>query len=193
MLAGPVVPIAGDAAIIAERVVERPAIEAEVGGIGDPHRVEQLEPSDVGVAFGGHQRDLRVEQLLLRIEDVENRTGADALLGAGAFKGELVRRNRDLVGLNRIARGLVGRISRARGGDDGTLGADDLLQRLGFGRLGLPDARGGKSALVEGNSPAKADGRLGARIGRIFDLSEPTLDLRPRDADRDTDSGRQPG
>ena len=85
-----------DTAIIAERIVKRSAVEPEILRLGLAHRVQQLEAGDIGVALGGHQRDLRVQQLLLGIEDVEDGAGADALLGAGAFERELVGLDRDV-------------------------------------------------------------------------------------------------
>ena len=94
-IARPVVPVAGDVAVIAERIVERPAVEPEILRLGLAHGVQQLEAGDIGVALGRNQRDLRVEQFLLGIEDVEDGAGADALLGAGAFERELVGLDRD--------------------------------------------------------------------------------------------------
>ena len=52
----PVVPIARDIAIIAERIVERPALEPEIVGLGLAHRVKQLEAGDIGVAPRGDQQ-----------------------------------------------------------------------------------------------------------------------------------------
>ena len=71
-----------DPTVIAERIVKRAAVEAEIIGLGLAHGVQQLEAGDVSVALGGHQRDLRVQQLLLGIEDVENGARTNALFGA---------------------------------------------------------------------------------------------------------------
>src|SRR5918993_4343024 len=59
---GPVVPASGDPAVVAEGVVERPALEPEIVGLGLAHRVQQLGAGDIGVAPGGHERDLCVQQ-----------------------------------------------------------------------------------------------------------------------------------
>ena len=69
-IARPVVPIARDAAVIAQRIVERTATKTEVVGFGLPHGVEQLEARDIGVTPCRNELDLRVEQFLLGIEDV---------------------------------------------------------------------------------------------------------------------------
>ena len=115
--------IAGDAAVIAERIVERAAFEPEIVGLGLAHGVQQLEAGDIGVAPRGHQRDLRIEQFLLGIEDVEDGAGADAVLGAGAFERQFVGLHRDLVRCDRLLRGLVAGEGRAGVGDDRALGA----------------------------------------------------------------------
>ena len=128
--AGPVAPIVGHSAVIAERIVERPAVEVEVGGVGNAHRVQQLEAGDVSVALRGHQQHLRVEQLLLGVEHFDDRARADALLGAIALERELVGLDRDGVGLDRLLRRLVGRESRAHVGHHQPLAADDLLEQL---------------------------------------------------------------
>ena len=104
----PVVPVACDTPVVAERVVERAAVEVEVLGFGLAHRVEQLEAGDIGVAARGDERDLAVEQLLLGVEHVEHVAGADRLLGAGALERELVGGDGDLVRLDRLERRLVG-------------------------------------------------------------------------------------
>src|SRR3546814_11674235 len=66
----------------------------------DLHDVQQLEAIDVGVALGGHQGDLRVQKLLLRIQHVENRPGTDALLGTHALERQLVRLDSDRLRLD---------------------------------------------------------------------------------------------
>ena len=75
--------------------------------------------------------------------------GADGLLGAVAFERELVRLNRDGLGLDRVLRRVVVGVVGAGGLDDGALGAHDLLERLALPRLGLPDAGCGEAALEE--------------------------------------------
>ena len=67
LVARPVVPIVGNAAVIAERIVERPTVEAEVLRLGLAHRVQQLEAGDVGVALGGDQATCELQQLLLGV------------------------------------------------------------------------------------------------------------------------------
>ena len=46
----PVVPIARNVAIIAQRIIQRPAVEPEHVGLRLAHRVEQLEAGDIGIA-----------------------------------------------------------------------------------------------------------------------------------------------
>ena len=130
--------------VIAERIVQGAAIEAEVLGLGLAHGVQQLEAGDVCVALGGDQRDLRVQQFLLGVEDIEHGAGADALLGARAFERELVGLDGDGVGLDRLLRGVIGREGRTGRGDDGALGPDDLLQGLPLERLRLAGAGRGR-------------------------------------------------
>ena len=57
----PIAPRARNAAIIAGRIVERSAFEAEVVGLGLAHGVQQLEARDIGVAPRRHELDLRVQ------------------------------------------------------------------------------------------------------------------------------------
>ena len=162
--ARPVAPIARDAAIVAERIVERPALKPEILGLGLAHRVEQLEAPDIGLAPRGDEFDLRVEQFLLGIEHVEDGPRPDAVLGPRAFQRQLVGGDGDLVGGDRILRCLIGREGRPGIGDDRALGGDALLERLAFDRLGLADPRGGKAALVDRDAALDAD--AGRRSGR---------------------------
>ena len=191
-VARPVVPVAGDAAIIAERIVERPAVEAEVLRLGLAHGVQQLEAGDIGVALGGHQRDLRVQQLLLGIEHVEDGAGADALLGAGAFERELVGLDRDGLGLDRLLRRLVGGEGGAGRLDDRALGADDLLQHLALERLRLADARRGQAALEDRHSGAETPTLVAVPASANAPLSPPmSIDIGRADATPDS-VGRRP-
>ena len=161
----PIVPIVGDAAIVAERVVERTAVEPEVGRFGHAHRVEQGEARDISVVLGADQCDLRAQQLLLGVEDVEDGAGTDALFGARALERELVGLDGDGLRLNL----LLSRIIVGKGGagrrDDCALGADDLLERLAFECLGLPGARCGKPALEDRNLGVEPDRGLVAGPG----------------------------
>ena len=84
-IARPVAPVVRDVPIIAERVVEGAAIESEGLRLRLSHGVQQLEASHISIALRGHERDLRIQQFLLRVEDVENGPRSDALLGAGAL------------------------------------------------------------------------------------------------------------
>ena len=91
----------GDVPVIAERIIERPAVEPEILRLRLAHRVEQLEAGDICVALRGHERDLRIQEFLLGVQHFDDGAGADALLGAVAFERELVRLNRHRLGLNR--------------------------------------------------------------------------------------------
>ena len=90
--------------------------------------------------------------------------GADGLLGAVAFERELVRLDRDGLGLDRLLRGVVVGEGRAGRLDDGALGADDLLQHLSLLRLRLTDPGRGKAALEERNPRAETDRGLRAGV-----------------------------
>ena len=102
--------------------------------------------------------DLRLEQLLLGVQHVEDGAGADALLGAGAFERELVGLNRDGVRLDRLLRGFISGKGGAGNGDHRALGPDDLLQGLALDRLRLAGPGGGKAAL-ENRYPGTEPGR----------------------------------
>ena len=147
--ARPVVPIAGDAAIIAERVVERSALESQIVGFGLAHRIREREAGDIGLAARGHQFDLAVEQFLLGVEHVEDGASADAIFGARAFERQLVGLHRDLAGSDDIERGMISGESGPGIGHHQALGGDALLERLALERLRLADSRGGKPALIE--------------------------------------------
>ena len=148
-VARPVVPIAGDPAVIAERIVKRPTVQPELLSLRLPHCVQELEAGDIGIAPSRHEQNLRVQQLLLGVEDVENGAGADTLLGPSAFEGELVGLNRDGFRLDCLQRGFLVGKSGAGGFDDGSLGPDDSLERLPLSRLRLADPGGGKPALED--------------------------------------------
>src|SRR3546814_6977494 len=69
---------------------QRAAEKIAIARLGPAQGREQRETGDIGVALGGHELHAAVEKLLLGSEHIKDITRADAILGADAFKGELI-------------------------------------------------------------------------------------------------------
>src|SRR3546814_16520278 len=82
--------------------------------------------------LGGHELHAAVEKLLLGIEHIKDITRADAILGADAFKGELIGSDCGFGRLDNGMRRLKARIGRPRFRHDTAFAALGLLERLAF-------------------------------------------------------------
>src|SRR5579872_3330231 len=156
----PIVPITRDPAIIAQRVVKRSTVKTQILRLGLAHRIEKLETRDIGVALCGDQCDLRVQQFLLGVKDLDDRPRADTLLGPVALEGKLISLDRNGLGLDSALGCIVAGEGRTGRLDHRTLGPDDLFERLTLLGLRLANSGSRQTALKNWNIGTNADGRL---------------------------------
>src|SRR3546814_5456598 len=114
--------------------------------------------------LGGHELHAAVEKLLLGIEHIKDITRADAILGADAFKGELIGSDCGFGRLDHGLRRLIARIGRPRFRDDTAFDEYGLLERLALKGGGASNFGCWQAALIERNCCRKSDGCGGLRL-----------------------------